>query len=157
MAPSYRPNVCMLVLNRDDLLFLGERRGESGVWQFPQGGAEPEHTDEENVLKELYEELGAEKRCFQIMKRLESTHRYEFSKPRKYRGKMWDGQDQSFWLVRFKGKDSDIKLDRFEPEMMDFRWCTIEEVRKLAEPKRLKGYDAPLEEVREILLRQMKG
>ena len=139
----YRPNVCMLVY-RGEKLLLAERARQPGTWQFPQGGAEEELSLEENVLKELNEELGAKKKLFRIEKKLDSTHCYDFREPPKYAVGRWRGQSQTFWLVEFLGQDSDIQLDRYEQELMDFRWCTPSEVRELAEPIRLPGYEAPL-------------
>ena len=141
----------MLLVNNDNLLFLGERHGEPGVWQFPQGGAEPEFSAEENVYRELGEELGIKRDLLKIEVKLKATHEYDFRTPPEYARGKWRGQRQTFWLVRFTGKDSDIDLKTHEQEFMDFRWCTIEEVRGKAEPKRLKGYEAPLKEVEKIL------
>ncbi len=146
-----RPNVCMLVMNRRQKLFLGERFGEPGVWQFPQGGVESDATLEENVLRELEEELGVDRRNLRIIKKLNSTHTYFFKKPRLYGEVEFSGQAQTFWLVEFSGKDSDIDLGRHEKEMEKFRWCTPDEVRTFAEPKRLAGYVEPLAEFEEYL------
>lgn len=146
-----RPNVCMLVFNQEYKLFLGERHGEPGIWQFPQGGAEPEHSPEENVYRELEEELGIQRKFLKIEQKLDSTHQYEFRTPPSYAKGKWRGQDQTFWLVRFTGQDVDINLDTAEPEFMAWKWCDIDEVRALAEPKRLCGYEGPLQEFRNFL------
>ena len=61
-----RPNVCMLLHNQDSDLFLGERYGEAGVWQLPQGGVEAEYSVEENVLRELEEEIGVGRDLLEI-------------------------------------------------------------------------------------------
>jgi putative (di)nucleoside polyphosphate hydrolase len=63
---------------------------------------------------------------------------------------VWRGQSQHFWLVRFTGVDSDIVLTRHHQEFSDWRWCTAVEIRKLAEPKRLPGYEGPLREFEEF-------
>lgn len=146
-----RPNVCMLVFNSMGKFFLGEREGEPGVWQFPQGGVEPHLSLEQNVLKELNEELGADPALFQIEKKLQATHEYDFQTPPAYARGKWRGQSQTFWLVRFAGSDSDIQLDRFEPEFMSWRWCSFQEAQQLAEPKRWPGYLSPLKESLEYL------
>lgn len=146
-----RPNVCILLCNSEGKLFLGERNGEKAVWQFPQGGVEPDCSVEENVLRELSEEVGAQRRHLSIIKKLNATHSYTFTKTPKYAEGKWRGQTQTFWLVEFTGKDSDIKLDTHEPEFMAWQWCTPEKVRALAEPKRLPGYEAPLLEFEEYL------
>lgn len=146
-----RPNVCMLVHNASFQLFLGERLGEPGVWQFPQGGAVKRLSLEENVIKELNEELGADKELFKIVTKLEATHAYRWEQPPKYAIGKWSGQSQTFWVVKFLGEDCDIELDRYDPELSDWRWCTPDEVRSLADPKRLPGYLKPLEEFEKIV------
>lgn len=138
----------MLVINQERKIFLGERKGEPGIWQFPQGGVEQEFSLEENVLRELEEELGAKKSKFRIIRKLESTHSYEFKRPPNYAKGRWRGQTQTFWLVAFEGKDSDFNLDAHQPEFMNFRWCTIEEVRKFTDPIRLPGYEGALSEIK---------
>jgi putative (di)nucleoside polyphosphate hydrolase len=146
-----RPNVCILLCNQAGELLLGERRGEKGIWQFPQGGVEPDSPLEENVIRELHEELGAPKDLFSIVKKLDATHSYDFAKPPAYAAGKWRGQAQTFWLVEFKGKDSDFNLDAHEPEFSGWKWCKPDAVRKMAEPKRLPGYEAPLKEFEEYL------
>lgn len=141
-----RPNVCMLVFNREHKLFLGERAGEPGIWQFPQGGVEPESSLEDNVYRELNEELGLPRKALRIAKKLEALHEYDWSRIPGYAVGKWRGQSQTFWLVEFIGDDTLINLDQPEQEFMAWKWCEIDEVRSLAEPKRLRGYEKPLQE-----------
>ncbi len=143
----YRPNVCMILRNREGKYFLGERAGEPGIWQFPQGGVETEFSLEENVIRELSEELGAKKKLFKIVKKLAATHEYDFRKAPAYAAGKWRGQAQTFWLVEFLGDDSEINLSLHEPEFMNFCWCTPDEVRQKAEPVRLTGYEKALKEL----------
>ena len=151
-----RPNVCALVINHDNLLFLAERWQEEGHWQFPQGGSEPEFSPEQNVLRELNEELGAPQDKFKIIKKLETTYEYQWESPPSYALGKWSGQRQSFWLVRFLGKDCDINLAAYQQELMNWRWCTVAEVKTLAHPRRLKGYIPALAEFEGWLLEQQK-
>lgn len=146
-----RPNVCMLVLNSTNQLFMGERLSHPGIWQFPQGGIENHLSEEENVYKELYEEIGAVREKLEILQKLQSRNDYEFRTPPHYAVGKWRGQSQSFWLVRFIGEDSDIRLDRHVPEFNSWRWVSIDEVAKLAEPIRIKGYAPALQELKSIL------
>ena len=147
-----RPNVCMLVLNREGKLFLGEREGNPGVWQFPQGGVDESAAVEESVLRELQEELGADRALFRIIRKLEAVNEYDWESPPSYGVGKWRGQAQTFWLVDFLGNDSDIDLSRYDEEMMDWRWCTIEEVRAMAEPKRLPGYEKAVLEAQAYIM-----
>lgn len=141
-----RPNVCMLIFNGEGNLFLGERYGVPGEWQFPQGGVNEKYSLEENVLRELEEELGADRERFEIVKKLRATHEYEWDAPPSYAKSKWRGQKQSFYLVSYKGDDSEIDFEKHDQEFMNWRWCSVMEVRELADPRRMKGYVLPLRE-----------
>jgi len=142
-----RPNVCMLVYNRKGQLFMGERINRRAHWQFPQGGAEPRYTLRENVIRELKEELGVPRRTIGKITKLKATHEYDWKKVPAYAKNRWRGQAQTFWLVEFIGKDTEIVLDSFEdPEFRRWRWASVAVVRKLANKRRLKGYEAALKE-----------
>jgi len=151
MSLPLRPNVCMLVYNDQYRLFLGERHGEIGVWQLPQGGVEGKNTSEESVLRELEEELGAKKDKFQIVKQLQSKHEYDWEEPPDYAKGKWRGQSQTFWVVKFHGQDSDINLETEHPEFSNFMWATTEEIMQTAEAKRIGGYKRPLAEYENML------
>lgn len=151
MELPYRPNVCIILYNREKKVLLGERSNQPGIFQFPQGGVE-DGPLEENVYREIYEELGIERKFIEINKKLDATHRYDFSEIPPYAAGKWRGQEQSFWLVSFIGENVDIQVNTPHPEFMSYRWCAIDEVRMIAEPKRLPGYEAPLKEI-ELLLK----
>lgn len=137
----YRQNVCMLIFNQDFKLFLGERAGESGIWQFPQGGVEDDSSSiEQNVYREAEEELGAPASLFKIERKLKHSHQYDFDNPPAYSIGKFRGQKQSFWLVRFLGNDSEIILDKYHAEFQSWCWADIELVKSKAEKKRLPGY-----------------
>ena len=142
-----RPNVCMLLYNKKGQLFLGERCNRKGHWQFPQGGAEPQYSLRANVVRELNEELGIKKTALGAIKKLKATHEYDWSEIPLYARGKWRGQAQTFWLVEFKGIDSEIDLELFgEPEFRSWRWASVTTVRRLADARRLVGYEAALKE-----------
>ncbi len=146
-----------MLFNQEKKLFLGERDGESGVWQFPQGGAEPELTLEENVLKEIEEETGISPKKVRIVKKLNATHEYDYARVPDYAQGKWRGQKQTFWLVEFLGDDCDINVQTSDAEFSGWRWCTVDEVKKYAEPKRLPGYEVPLKEFEEFTTKDTKS
>lgn len=146
----YRPNVCLLILNHANLLFLGERLGYPGVWQFPQGGVEPQQSLADNAVREACEELGIEANLIVVERQLDTTHQYDFQKPPDYAVDRWRGQAQTFWVLRFLGEDKDINLARYHQELSAYRWCTPEEALKLAEAKRRPGYKKALTEMSSI-------
>lgn len=147
MNLPYRPNVCILIYNREQKLFLGERHNNPGIYQFPQGGVEDGGTLEENVVREIEEETGIRPEFVSIIRKLEATHQYDFAEPPTYALGKWRGQSQTFWLVSFTGNDSEINLNGTHPEFMSHIWCSPSEVRTRAEPRRRPGYEAPLQEV----------
>lgn len=145
----------MLVLSKSGEIFLGERHGSKGVWQFPQGGVNDGVPLEENVLRELEEELGANKALFKIVAKLPVTHEYEFQDPPGYALGKWRGQSQTFWAVRFLGKDSDIDLaNHKEPEFMSWKWLKASEVLLHAEPRRHEGYKKALDALQTLKIVQ---
>lgn len=142
-----RPNVCMLVYNSRGQLFLGERLNKKGHWQFPQGGAERAYSLRENVVRELKEELGIPRRTIVSIRKLKATHKYDWAKIPGYAKGKWRGQSQSFWMVEYLGKNAEIKLDAHDqPEFRRWRWASVATVRKLADSRRLAGYEGALEE-----------
>jgi putative (di)nucleoside polyphosphate hydrolase len=141
----------MLVYNRDGHLFLGERHGNPGVWQFPQGGVDADSSLEENVCRELEEELGLQRSVIGTLTRLKATHEYDFARIPAYAVGVWRGQKQSFWLVQFLGTDRDIDLEMHTPEFMSWQWCSADDVRVKAEPRRIRGYGPALDEFEALL------
>jgi len=137
----------MLVYNRKGQLFLGERHGKPGHWQFPQGGVEAGATLKENVLRELHEELGVDQSQVGSLTKLRARHSYLWQKIPKYAQGRWVGQRQTFWLVEFIGRNSDIDITSAEErEFRAWRWCSVRTVRRLAAPERLSGYEKALSE-----------
>lgn len=142
----YRPNVCILLFNREKNLLLGERNRSPGVWQFPQGGVEFDRSIEDNVLREIEEELGIPPTAVEIVGCLKARNRYDFDPVPDYAQGVWRGQDQTYWVVRFTGRDDQIRVDTEHPEFSAWGWFSESEVRQKAEPKRMSGYDKALKE-----------
>ncbi|MGA1192461.1 MAG: NUDIX domain-containing protein [Bdellovibrionota bacterium] len=151
MAPELRPNVCIILLNREGKLFLGERLHEPDHWQFPQGGVDEGGSLEETVLREVHEEVGVEPGKLRIIRRLHATHSYEWDSVRTYEGREYRGQSQTFWLVEFLGDDQDIDLQVHEQEFQRWQWVNPKEALALVSPVRRSGYELPVTEVLEYL------
>ena len=140
----------MILINHEGKVLLGERYRQDGIWQFPQGGVEPEFSLEENVYRELEEELGLFRPAVEIIKKLQATHRYEWEiTPPQFIGK-YVGQEQTFWLVRVNNPES-ISLESDHKEFQDYRWLEANVVLASVEPIRIQGYQPPLLEVQEFL------
>jgi putative (di)nucleoside polyphosphate hydrolase len=141
----------MLVYNQKGQLFLGERFDKKGHWQFPQGGVEKGKSRRETVVRELWEEIGLTKSVIGKIRKLGATHSYLWSTIPSYAKGKWSGQAQTFWLIQFKGTDSDIDLTTSEEqEFRDWRWCSVTTVQRMAARERRKGYQAALKEFLEL-------
>lgn len=147
----YRPNVCILLHNREKKLLLAERFNTPGVWQFPQGGVELDQSIEMNVYREIEEELGLPLSTVEIVGCLKARHRYDFAVIPDYAVGVWRGQDQTFWVVKFRGADNQINVATAHPEFSAWMWCTPDEVRQRAEPRRITGYEPALKEFELII------
>jgi putative (di)nucleoside polyphosphate hydrolase len=141
----------MLIYNRKGQLFLGERYGKAGHWQFPQGGVEARESLRTNVLRELKEEIGISRKQIGVVTKLKARHRYLWKKIPAYARGRWIGQAQTFWLVEFIGEDVDIDLEATDDrEFQDWKWCSVTTVRKVAARERIAGYEQALKEFLEF-------
>jgi putative (di)nucleoside polyphosphate hydrolase len=121
---GYRPNVGIILLNKDNEVFWGKRVREHS-WQFPQGGIDRGESPEEAMFRELEEEIGLQRDHVQLIGRTREWLRYDVPEHwvrREWRGH-YRGQKQIWFLLRLVGKDADINL-RFSdhPEFDAWRW-----------------------------------
>jgi putative (di)nucleoside polyphosphate hydrolase len=136
---DFRPNVCLLILNSRDEIFIGERNGLSGYWQLPQGGIENGDSVEEAACRELCEETGIQLEYARLLGILPVTYSYEWSPEFFSRG--WRGQRQRYAVFRFFGEDSRISLDAHVPvEFMNWRWCPLDALLDSVAEERREGY-----------------
>lgn len=56
----YRPNVGIVLFNREGLALVGERLDNLGAWQYPQGGVDEGEDIRAAARRELYEEVGVQ-------------------------------------------------------------------------------------------------
>ena len=125
MAENYRKNVAAIIINKDKKVLMCEHIWIDNAWQLPQGGLEKNETKEDALLRELEEELGTNK--FQILDKMNEDLKYKFPfyLKEKYQ---FNGQEQTFFLLYFYGKDSDIRFDNQEkPEFKAFEWVDYSE------------------------------
>lgn len=121
---GFRPNVA-IVLVRDDRRVLWARRISGDGWQFPQGGMNTDETPEEAMYRELKEETGLEPEHVEIIASTPGWLRYRL--PRRYQRRhqkpLCVGQKQVWYLLRFVGEDSAIRMDAADqPEFDHYRW-----------------------------------
>ena len=120
MKENYREIVSAIIMNREKKVLMCEHVWIDNAWQFPQGGVEIDESEDEAVLRELYEELGTKK--LKILKKMDYKIKYHFPHYLKEKYNM-DGNEQKFFLLYFYGNDDEIRFDNQEkPEFKSFKW-----------------------------------
>ncbi|WP_091334887.1 RNA pyrophosphohydrolase [Allochromatium warmingii] len=124
---GFRPNVGIILSNRDRRLFWGRRLGQN-AWQFPQGGINPDETPEQAMFRELEEEVGLCERQVTILGCTRGWLRYHLPKRyirRQYSssGPICVGQKQVWFMLRVDCGEDAFCLDRTDkPEFDAWRW-----------------------------------
>ena len=137
-----RNGVGIVVLNSANKVFVGKRiDNPKKFWQMPQGGIDPGEEYFSAALRELKEETGIEN--VELIKEIDETLTYEL--PSNLLGIIWKGkyrgQKQRWFIVRFKGKDSEINLKTHKPEFLDWKWIDIDEINKVGVNFKLEVYN----------------
>lgn len=121
---GYRPNVGIIIINRQNQVFWGKRVREHS-WQFPQGGIKQGETPEQAMFRELAEEVGLLPQHVEIVGRTRDWMKYDVPTNwvrREWRG-TYKGQKQIWFMLRLTGKDSDVCLRKTtHPEFDAWRW-----------------------------------
>lgn len=152
----YRPCVGVMLVNREGLAFVGRRidNREGDWWQMPQGGVDPGEDIQAAALRELAEETGVAPGLVSIISRTRDELRYDL--PESLIGKLWGGrfrgQRQHWFLARFSGDDSDVRLDAHDPpEFEDWKWVSPDLLPELIVPFKRRVYAAVLAEFRALV------
>jgi putative (di)nucleoside polyphosphate hydrolase len=136
---DYRPGVGIMLLNRNNRVFVGRRRKPKGsAWQMPQGGIDSEETPRAAALRELKEEVGTDNADILA----ESRNWLCYELPAELIGKAWRGrwrgQRQKWFAMRFNGSDAEIKVDGHEFD--DWKWVRMGELAGLIVPFKRQVY-----------------
>jgi len=127
----YRPCVGVTLVNPAGLIFAGQRLdSEVPAWQMPQGGIDRGESPEAAALRELEEEIGVAPDRVEVLDATPGWLRYDL--PPELVGKVWRGrfrgQEQRWFLMRFLGRDDEIRLDTEHPEFASWRWIAADEL-----------------------------
>ncbi|HVC29201.1 MAG TPA: RNA pyrophosphohydrolase [Gammaproteobacteria bacterium] len=123
-SQGFRANVGIILADQFGRLFWARRKGQSG-WQFPQGGIQEHETPEEALFRELEEEVGLGSELVEILGCTRRWLRYRL--PHRYQrhdmAPLCIGQKQIWFMLRFNGDESAVRLDISDmPEFDSWRW-----------------------------------
>ena len=142
LALPYRPCVGVVLMNRDGLIFTGQRIDTPGAWQMPQGGIDAGETPREAALRELFEETGVLAEKAQLIAETEEWLHYDL--PHDLVPKLWKGrfrgQTQKWVLMRFDGVDGDIDITQPPAEFSHWQWMPKEQLLEKIVPFKAELY-----------------
>ena len=123
---SYRKNVGLIVLNRNNQLLVCRRKGKK-TWQFPQGGIDVGESNTQAAYRELFEEVGIKKNQVNILQK--SKHWFHYDLPDKYRPrpkslKNFKGQIQKWYMLQANTNLEINLLNEIPQEFVEFKWST---------------------------------
>lgn len=133
----YRPNVGLALFSKAGHVFVGRRINGRGAfqWQMPQGGIDAGESAADGALRELEEEIGVQAKLVDVLEETTDWLYYDFPPELKKRlPGPYLGQRQKWFALRFKGSDSDVRLDRHTPEFDAWRWAPLADTPDLVVP-----------------------
>ncbi|MCT4554517.1 MAG: RNA pyrophosphohydrolase [Pelagimonas sp.] len=129
----YRRNVGVMLVNAQGHAFVGQRvdAPDTPAWQMPQGGIDTGEDPREAALRELQEETGVSPDLVTVEAETDGWIAYDLPHdivPKIWKGR-YKGQEQKWFLLRFHGTDSDVRLDADDhQEFSSWRWLDADEV-----------------------------
>ena len=147
-----RDGVGAIILNNKNKVFVGKRKDNPiDKWQMPQGGVD----DGENYLsamrRELFEETSIKN--IEILKEIDGFFEYEL--PKELLGVIWKGkfrgQRQKWFIIRFSGNQNEINLETANPEFIDWKWISAEELPNVIVDFKKDVYVQLLKEIKKFI------
>jgi putative (di)nucleoside polyphosphate hydrolase len=142
-----RRGVGIMLVNNSGQVFVGQRIDVSvDAWQMPQGGIEDAESPRTAALRELREEIGTSNA--DVVVATEAWLQYEL--PAELLERLpedaWRGQQQKWFLMRFRGIDAEINVATEHPEFSKWKWVPIDQLVELIVPFKRELYRNVLQE-----------
>lgn len=139
----YRPCVGLVVMNRAGEVFAGQRIDNPGdAWQMPQGGVDEGETPVQAALRELGEETGIGESSVEVL--AETSGWIPYDLPHDLVPKLWKGQfrgqTQKWFLLKFTGENSEIKIEQDHQEFSRWAWMAPEDLIEKIVPFKKRTY-----------------
>ena len=147
-----RKGVGVILLNSENKVFVARRiDNPKDFWQMPQGGVDKNEDFLTAALRELKEETSIEN--VELIKELDGITTYEL--PDNLLGVIWKGkyrgQEQKWFLMRFKGNENEINLRTKHPEFLDWQWIELDKITKYVVDFKLDIYEIIKNKVNKII------
>ena len=126
---NYRPNVAIIILNKEGQILWCKRKDGNG-WQFPQGGLDKGESPLEAIYRETREEVGLERKDIRIIKETQEWFNYKVPEDRlpkyfRFKNSKFIGQTQKWFLAEILCEDYRINLNASSPiEFVDWTWSS---------------------------------
>jgi 8-oxo-dGTP pyrophosphatase MutT (NUDIX family) len=149
---SYRPGVGIMLLNARNEVLVGRRNDVQGeAWQMPQGGIDVGEIPREAAFRELKEEISTDNA--DILAESKEWLYYDFPEAllKKAKQREWRGQRQKWFVMRFRGRDSDIAVATKHPEFSDWKWVSVDDLQSMVVSFKRNVYLSVLAEFRNIV------
>ncbi len=123
---GYRPNVCIVIVNKQQHVLMCKRIHEQ-AWQFPQGGIRYQERPLDAMYRELFEEIGLLREHVEVLGRTKNWLYYDVPSPlsKGHAKTIYKGQKQIWYLLRFIDDNicSEINLGAStKPEFDAYDW-----------------------------------
>ena len=156
-ALPYRRCVGVMLLNRDGLIFAGQRvDNPADAWQMPQGGIDPGESPRDAAVRELREEVGVDPQQVEVLR--ESAVWLPYDLPRALVPRLWKGrfrgQTQRWFAMRFMGGDEAINIATDEPEFRAWAWMRHDELAARIVPFKRDTYARVFDEFGDLIGRR---
>tara|TARA_A100001388_G_C28490975_1_gene366969 strand:- start:46 stop:516 length:471 start_codon:yes stop_codon:yes gene_type:complete len=147
-----RNGVGVIILNNENKVFVGKRKDNPvNQWQMPQGGVEIGESYLSAMKRELYEETSI--KSIEILKEIDGFFEYEL--PRNLVGIIWKGkfrgQKQKWFVAKFIGNENEINLETRNPEFIEWKWITPNQLPKTIVNFKKKMYADLLEIINDFI------
>jgi len=147
-----RSGVGIIVLNKENKVFVAKRiDNPKNFWQMPQGGVDKNEDFYTAALRELKEETSIIN--VKLIKEIED--RFTYILPDNLIGIIWKGkfkgQKLKWFIMRFVGNESEINIKTKNPEFLDWKWISLDDLTKIAVNFKLEIYQKVQSEVKKAL------
>lgn len=149
-----------MLLNAYRKVWVGQRIDNiAEAWQMPQGGLEPGEDAKSGALRELEEETGITPAMTEVLACASRTFDYDL--PPELVEKLWKGrfrgQRQTWFVMRFTGRDADITLQTPHPEFRAWKWVEPRHLPDMIVPFKQQLYRDVLEEFASFIAPDPRG